>query len=226
MSAVGICSFGRKQSQRCPNKMLRPFAGTTLTDIVLEKLARCGQNAFYAGYEEDFCLKARAHGVQFVQREEHSVHIDGPIVEILSFLRQVDFEHILLVSGCAPFLRLETIKTFLADCLAHDCQPACSVAVRRKHFLTTDRRGVNFDTSVSTMNTKRIEPLHEVLDACYFFRRREFLERGRYWDWLEVRTIELPPTTEIVDIDTEEEFTMAEALWKAQLPSSVMEGRA
>lgn len=28
--SVGVFSFGRKESHRCPNKILRPFAGTTL----------------------------------------------------------------------------------------------------------------------------------------------------------------------------------------------------
>ena len=36
---IGVFAFARTQSERCPNKMLRPFAGTTLTDIVLEKLS-------------------------------------------------------------------------------------------------------------------------------------------------------------------------------------------
>ena len=31
---VGVFSFGRKQSERCPNKMLRPFADTTSRRMV------------------------------------------------------------------------------------------------------------------------------------------------------------------------------------------------
>lgn len=35
---ISIYVGARKQSRRCPNKMLRPFAGTTLIEIYLEKL--------------------------------------------------------------------------------------------------------------------------------------------------------------------------------------------
>jgi CMP-N-acetylneuraminic acid synthetase len=36
---------------------------------------------------------------------------------------------------------------------------------------------------------------------------------GTYWDWNTVRLIELPSKLQTVDIDTEEDFRIAEALW-------------
>lgn len=213
---IGVFSFGRKQSQRCPNKMLRPFAGTTLTDIVLSKLSRWGPRSFFAGCEEEFREKCARHRVRFVQRDPRSVRIDEPIVEILSFLREVDYRYVLLVSSCAPFLRPETIEAFLRDCEAHGCQPAFSVAARRKHFMSQGRRAINFSQSGGTLNTKAVTPIYELMDALYFFDRRYFLREGRYWDWRAVRLIELNSQHECFDVDTEEDFALAEALWRAR----------
>ena len=37
---VAVLVQARLSSERCPRKMIRPFAGTTLTDICIEKLLK------------------------------------------------------------------------------------------------------------------------------------------------------------------------------------------
>lgn len=213
---VGIFSFGRTQSQRCPNKMLRPFGETTLTDLVLAKLARCEGTTFFAGREEAFRQKCARHGVRYVERDARSATIDGPILEILAFLKDMDCSHFLLVSGCLPFLRLETIQGFLRDCVAHESQPAFGVVRRQNYFMGLDRRPLNFDPGAATINTKTVEPVYEFAHALYFFERDYFFRHGTYWDWRTVRLVELPAGQELLDIDTEADFRMAEALWREQ----------
>jgi CMP-N-acetylneuraminic acid synthetase len=210
---VAVFSFGRTGSQRCPNKMLRPMAGTTLTDIFLAKLARCPYPTFFAGYEPEFRARCEAHGVRFVQRDQRSATIDEPIVDILSFLRPLDFTHFLCVNASLPFLAVETVTSFLDDCLAHDREPAFGVIRRLTHFMSLDRRALNFDGSARTINTKTVEPVLEFAHALYFFSKDYFFREGRYWDWSTVRLIEIPDKLQVVDVDTEEDFRIAEALW-------------
>lgn len=213
MANVGIYSFGRKQGQRCPNKMLRPFCNTTLTEIMLSKLAQFGAESFFAGYEQEFCVVCEKASVRFVQRDLKSISIDEPIVDILSFLKNVDHEYLLWVNPCLPFLSVQTIRTFLNDCLAHQCRPTFPVVRRATHFLRADGSAVNFDASAKTLNTKKVEPLYEMAHAFYFFNRDFFLEHGRYWHWDDVRTVELPSNDELIDIDEEHEFALAENIW-------------
>jgi CMP-N-acetylneuraminic acid synthetase len=212
--AVGVFSFGRKQSERCPNKMLRPFAGTTLTDIVLAKLAAFTPRSFFAGLEEEFLEKCLEHEVPFVLRDARSASIDEPITEILSFLHDVPYSHLLIVNGCLPFLRTETIAAFLDECVRGDMAPAFAVTRRRNHFISLDRRPLNFPVDMKTINTKTVEPVLEFAHALYFFEKAYFFEHGRYWDWRTVRLLESVSPREILDIDTEEDFAHAEALWK------------
>jgi molybdopterin-guanine dinucleotide biosynthesis protein A len=139
---LAVFSFGRTQSERCPNKMLRPFAGTTLTDIVLGKLAEIGRHGyatFFAGHEDEFAARCRAHGVPFLRRSLRSATIDGPIVEILGFLREVPADYVLLVSACLPFLRAQTILDFLRARTPGPLRPAFSVRCQRHHFVDEDR---------------------------------------------------------------------------------------
>ena len=211
---IAVFSFGRTGSQRCPNKMLRPFAGTTLTDIILSKFARARAAAFFAGLEPEFEDRCRAHGVAFVKRDERSATIDEPIIDILSFLRSQPFTHFLCVNASLPFLALETIESFLDDCVTHGHAPAFAVTRKINHLMTVDRQPINFDLDAKTINTKAIRPVLEFAHALYFFNKEYFFREGRYWDWHTVRLVELPDKLQTIDIDTEEDVRSAEALWR------------
>jgi hypothetical protein len=196
--------------------MLRPFAGTTLTDILLDKLRHFGSQAFFAAHEGEFQEKCDQHGVAFVPRDPRSVTIDEPITDILSFLRDVPYTHLLIVNGCLPFLQTSTMAAFLDECRQGDLAPAFAVIRRRNHFLSLDRRPLNFPLDMTTINTKTVEPVLEFAHALYFFEKAYFFEHGRYWDWRTVRLIETADPHEMLDIDTEEDFAFAEALWKGR----------
>ncbi len=211
---IGVFSFGRKQSQRCPQKMTRPFGDTTLTDIVLKKLRALGDNTFFAGYEQDFADKCRAHGVPFVQRSRESVMIDGPITEILSFLKELPYQYFLIINGCLPFLKVKTIADFLEQCCDHNWESAFGVVKRHNFYFDMKRNPLNFSLSLQTINTKTVEPVYEFAHALYFFPKDYFFQHGRYWDWQEVHLVELNDKLELFDIDTEEDFLIAQNMWR------------
>lgn len=211
---VAVFSYGRTRSERCPNKMLRPFAATTLTDIILGKLASIRQPTFFAGYEPEFAERSARHGVRFVQRDERSATIDEPIVDILSFLRPLEFSHVLYVNASLPFLEAATIEAFLDDCLANFRQPAFGVMRKKNHLMTLDRQPINFDIAARTINTKTIRPVIEFAHCLYFFSKEYFFREATLWDWNTVRLVEIGDKLQTVDIDTEEEFRIAEALWR------------
>lgn len=196
--------------------MLRPFAGTTLADIALAKLRTFGDHGFFAGHEEEFREKSRSHGVPFVERSLHSATIDEPITEILSFLAAVPFSHLLIVNSCLPFLKTETIHAFHDACVDGGLAPAFAVIRRQNHFMTPDHRPLNFPAEMKTINSKTVQPVFEFAHALYFFDKAYFFEHGRYWDWATVRLIETGDRYEMIDIDTEEDFEFAEALWKGR----------
>ncbi|MSO55862.1 MAG: hypothetical protein EXQ55_02915 [Acidobacteria bacterium] len=215
MSDIVTFSFGRKQSARVPNKMLRPFADTTLIDIALGKLRTFAPDAFFAGYEAEFRDKCDKHGVRFVQREKHSIGIDGPITDILSFLRTVDAKYCLLVSACNPFMTIEHINRFLVECKQGGYRPAISVKRHRKHFVSPDAQGLNFSLDTKTLNNKTVQPVLELVDGLYFFEKAFFFSEGTYWRWNEVRFLDVGGDDLLIDVDTEVDFSAAQALWSA-----------
>ncbi len=211
---IGIFSYGRKQSQRCPNKMLRDFDQTTIADVLLEKLSDIDQNVFFAGHDPEFEKKCKEHGVEFVQRTHKSVTIDEPQTECLSFLRNVKYDYLLLINGCLPFLEKKTILGFLNNVVQGGLQPSAAVIRRNNYFFNSSKQALNFPESLKNLNTKTVEPIYEFANALYFFNREYFFKHGRYWDWSKLNLIELDSNIELIDIDTEEDFLMAEGLWK------------
>lgn len=72
----------------------------------------------------------------------------------------------------------------------------------------------NYEKDIKTINTKFVEPVKEFAHVFYFYEREYFLSNGVYWDWSDLNYIEIPHGIETLDIDTEEDFEMAELLWK------------
>ncbi len=214
---IGIYSYGRKQSKRCPNKILRPFGNTTLLDILLVKIKEIGgENAFFSGYEDEFKEKCEAYGVKFVRRSENSALVDEPITECQEFLKRVDFDYVLCVNACIPFLKVETIRKFIENAKENGYKPAMAVIRRHNYFYFNDGTPANFSASIKTLNTKAVTPMIEMAQALFFFNRKYFFEHGRYWDWQSVRLIELPDKSELLDVDTEDDFMIVENIWKAK----------
>lgn len=212
---VTVFSFGRKQSARCPNKMLESFAGTTLTDIVLSKLKRLPHPHFFAGHEAEFAEKCREHGVPFVERSRRSATIDEPIVDILEFLKPIESQYFVIVSACLPLLSYEDIADFIEQSLASG-RPSMSARLHRTYFLRArDHAALSFDDKANTINTKTVEPVYELVHALYFFSKEFFFANGRYWNWGELRMHALEQPHFLVDVDTQDDFIAAESLYRA-----------
>ena len=75
---VCVVVQARLGSQRVPGKMLRPFANSTLTDILLDKLKFSQvipkKNIFFSAYEQELKDVAHKHGIQIYDRSEKSAN--------------------------------------------------------------------------------------------------------------------------------------------------------
>jgi len=210
---IGVCSFARTSSSRCKEKMIRPFGNSSLSDIFLEKLAIVGDNVFFGGYEPIFKEKCEYHNVPFIQRSYESANIDEPASKIYEILNDQPYEYFLLVNACLPFLKVKSILSFLELCTIDD-KPKFAVFKKNNFYTDRDGKPYNFSNKLSTINTKNVKQVNEFAHVFYFFKKSYFVENGWYWDWKDLSYIEINESLETFDIDTEEQFMMAEAIWK------------
>ena len=213
-NSIGVFSYARKNSERCPNKILRNFGNTTILDILLNKFSQLDEDTFFSGYEEEFQNKCNNYGIRFLQRTKRSASIDGPALDILSFLKNVNYDYLLIVNSCLPFLKLSTIKNFLSHVKNNGYLPTAACIKRSNYFFTNNKKPINFPDDLITMNSKVVEPVLEFANALYFFNRQFFFDNnGRYWDWNKLNLYTIESEIEVIDIDTETDFLIAESIW-------------
>ena len=121
----------------------------------------------------------------------------------------------LQVNACIPFLRVDMIIDFIDKCAASR-KPSFAVVRKKNYFVHIDGQPINWSRDIVTINTKKVSEVYEFAHVFYFFKKKYFIEHGWYWDWNDLQYLEIPSGLEIFDIDTEEEFQMAEAIWRAK----------
>ena len=217
---ISIYVGARKQSRRCPNKMLRPFAGTTLIEICLEKLNSITEYpVFFAVGERDIEFQDIAQhysNINILQRSQQSVDSDDNPRLVFESFKQLPTPEVCFLNPCHSFLRVETVLKALQCFTQSNIPSLTSVTRRRGWFYGEDKQaltnlGGNIDTSVSN-------GLYEVAHAFHLYNWRHMFQTGRYWNNTENNPFLFPiPPEEGLDIDTENDFTMVEALYKSHL---------
>ena len=104
---ISIYVQARKQSRRCANKMLRPFAGTTLIEICLEKLdTLVGYPVFFAVGEDDFEFQEiaeRYSNINVLLRSQASVNSDGDPRLVFETFKELPTSDVCFVNACHSF---------------------------------------------------------------------------------------------------------------------------
>ena len=87
LNDIAVIIQARLGSQRIPSKMLRPFAGTTLMDITIEKILNSkvipNENFFVSVYEPELVEVCDKWGANIFHRSEKSAFSEGtPMTEM------------------------------------------------------------------------------------------------------------------------------------------------
>ncbi len=218
-----ILLFGaaRERSTRCANKMLRPFAGTTIFDVYLERLARLQRSGLFArtavavaACDAGLWAKACSSGVDVAERNAASV-AQGiqPREKELHFLSEFTESHVLFLNACMPFFPTKTIlhavSLFLAD------EDIISLTPRRAvhdWFYAVDGTSYN-NPDPKCLSTQGCPPALRAVHAFNVYPRRRMLREG-IRSLLKPRdpfvyTVDLPDG-DMLDIDDEKDFAECE----------------
>ena len=217
---ICIVVQARLGSQRVPGKMLRPFSGTTLVDIMFEKLKLLKtipiEQVYFSAWEPELKQVAKNHGINIFHRSMESAKSEGqPLAEIYEWHDKLPYKYIILVSACNPLLSVETIDSFVSSFLQSDREGAFAVFEKKTYYW--DKHGNNLtDWGGSTiMNTKFVEPVYEAAH-CLYASRMDIIADGF---WMDTKS---PPEPELFsmqeleafDIDYEWQFILGELLYQ------------
>jgi len=208
----------RMQSVRCPNKALRPFAGTTLTRLALEKLAKsqAADTVYFAAYEQKLLdLAADFPRVRIIRRSRASaLGEDGPT--IYDFMSEIAEPVIATLNACAPFVRVGTYDRAITDFIASEARSLLPVVETQEWYFDGEGRPLNAP-GADVINSKMLAKIYRATHPFTIYYKDNFLADYRVWHFApgDPRLFRVDED-EAIDIDTEFQFEAAEALYQAR----------
>jgi len=209
----------RLGSQRVPRKMLRPFANTTLVNILFDKLTSSKiipkENIYFSAYEEELKEVANKYSINIFNRSEKSANSEGtPMTEIFEWHDKLPFKYVVLISACNPLLKIETVDNFVSNFINSNKEGGFAVFEKKTYYWDKERRPLTDWKGSTTMNTKFVEPVYEAAHtAC--MQVMDIIKQGH---WMDTKS---PPEPELFimdeleafDIDYEWQFKVGEQLF-------------
>ena len=222
LDEIAVIVQARLGSQRVPQKMLRPFAGTTLMDIYLQKISQTTRlplkNIYASVYEEELVAVCEKYPVQIYRRSKESADSEGtPMGLMYEWWDQIPFKYCVLVNACAPFLRLETIENFVEAYAQTESDGLFGVIEKKNYYWGEDfTLQTPWPEGQAVMNTKFVDTTYEAAH-CLYAGRLDKIGAGVWMgDFMIPGDIQLHPMDEreVFDIDYEWQFEYYENLYK------------
>lgn len=221
ISEVGFIVQSRLNSQRVPGKMLRPFAGTTLFGLILDKLLQSSiipkEQIIASVYEEDLIHEAKVRGVEVFNRSYESANNDNDLKTIFEWHDKLPFKYLIMISGCNPLLKVSTIDSFTDQFINQDEDNLFGVIEKKQYYWNKEGALITpWPDGQTLMNTKAVEPTYEAAHVLYASRMDLIKDYRFMGDFQAPGGIKLFPMDELetFDIDYEWQFNVAELLYK------------
>tara|TARA_Y100000593_G_scaffold94692_1_gene195144 strand:+ start:2715 stop:3413 length:699 start_codon:yes stop_codon:yes gene_type:complete len=215
---IAVVVQARLGSQRCHNKMIRPFAGTTLTDITIKKVLKSDvipkKNFYLSVHEPELVAIGEKYGINIFNRSEKSANSEGtPMTEMYEWWNKIPFKYVVLVNACAPFLSTKTIDDFVTK-YTRSADGLFGVMEKKNYFW--NKEGEILTPLVeAVMNTKTVQITYEAAHCLYAGKMDNIGQSIWMGDFNKPGDISLFPMSEkeCLDIDYEWQFDMCEALY-------------
>lgn len=203
----------RKGSQRVVDKNLRPFAGTNLLTIKIEKLKEVkGIDEIIVNTDSEQAIEiAQKMGVSFHRREDYYASSKCTGSEFFEHLGQVtDTDVFAYCPVTSPFIKTETMETAIHRFYEEeefDCISTVSVI---KEFMWLDGKAINYNplNAPNSQNLPDIEALNfgfTLINRNDLIRYRNIIGKKPKF----IRTTDI----ESIDIDTPLDFFIAEQIY-------------
>ena len=219
---VCVIIQARLGSQRIPQKMTKPFCGTTLTDISIEKIKRCKSfpidNFYLSVHEPELVEIGNRHNVNIFNRSSKSANSEGtPMTDMYEWWDKLDYKYCILVNACAPFLEASTIDAFF-DAYLQTSSDGMFGVVKKKNYFWDQNKQLVTPLTEAVMNTKTALPMYEAAHCLYAGRLDRIGASIWMGDFNKPGDIELfaMDEKETFDIDYEWQFFLAQRMMSDQ----------
>ena len=212
----------RLNSQRVPQKMIKPFAGTNLFGLILDKLLDSevipSENIIASVHEEELFNEANTiRNIRTFERSYESANNDNDIKKIYEWHNKLPHKYCVLISGCNPLLSVRTIDNFVKQFVEQEEENLFAVFEKKTYYWNKEGALITpWPEDQTIMNTKAVEPVNEAAHTLYA-SRIDMIEDERFMgDFTAPGGIKLFKMDELeaFDIDYPWQFEVGEMLYE------------
>ena len=211
----------RLNSQRVPQKMIKPFAGSNLFELIIDKLIFSDiiprENIFASVHEDELKQIAYKNKINIFDRSYESANNDNSLQKIYEWHDKLPYKYCVLISGCNPLLRIHTIDNFVNQFLNQDEENLFAVFEKKQYYWNKEGALITpWPEGQTIMNTKAVEPTYEAAHVLYA-SRLDLIKENRFMGDFEAEGgIKLFQMDELeaFDIDEPWQFEVAEVLYE------------
>jgi len=217
MRAVSIVINARLQSSRLPRKLIKPFAGSSLIEIALDKLARIQTSHKYlAAYDPEILdlYYPYSDRVSLLRRAPESVK-KGMVPHTVAFKHfgDVPDDYILIMNPCHPFVDVSTYDQALEKFIEGDCRTMTSVVCKHNIFFDYEHRVLN-SSSDKEIQTHKQFPVYEMAHVFHIIDKQRFLNEGKMWEYgKDDPALFIVNKRTAMDVDDENDFNVCQQLF-------------
>jgi CMP-N-acetylneuraminic acid synthetase len=225
MKSISVVTNARLGSTRVPNKLMRPFADSSLIEIALSKLDKLDffEHRFLAVAERELMdLSSKYKNVEILERDVAAVKKGvNPLTVTFEHYLRVPSDYIFVFNPCLPCIRIETIKKAFDYFQATNYNSYTAVIPTGDWIFDSAGNALtNSDPRNATTNMDR-----SFLKGCHAFHiinKAFFREKLIHWTFApdDPHLVSIPED-EAADVDTPEEFDLAELIYRRKCTARV-----
>lgn len=218
MKSVSVVINARLGSTRVSQKLVRPFAGSSLIEIALSKLNQMDffEHRYLAVAETELINISMAYpNVEILQRNPTAVKKGvNPLTVTFEHYLRVPSDFVFVFNPCLPCISVETIRNAFDYFQSTDYNSYTAVIPTGDWIFDSDGKALtnsdprNVTTNKDLTFLKGCHAFHIINKA--FFQKQKILWTFTQNDPHPVRV----PEEEAVDVDTPAEFELAENIYR------------
>ena len=211
----------RLHSSRMHQKMIKPFADTTLLDLLLSKLKSIDlipkDNLYLSAYEDEIKDIGNKHNINIFHRSTESANAED-LQTVKEWHDKLPFKYVVAINPCTPLIKAETIEGFIKSFIKSEDEGAFSVFEKQTYYWDKSGKMITkWPDGQQMFNTKFVDPVYEAAHVLYA-SRLDIIKKGYYiTDTLPVEPhLFVINELEAFDIDYDHQFKVAEQLYKIE----------
>jgi len=165
----------RTQSTRVPNKMLKPFADSSLFEIAVNKILQSNlipkENFYLSIMDQELIDIAEKYNINYFIRSEESTQEPVTLQKVFEWHNKLPFKHFVIINACNPLLKIETIDNFVKRFLEVDSNGLFGVFEKKTFLFNKEGAMLNRffgeDKYLATLETKFVETCYEAAHSLY-----------------------------------------------------------